>query len=307
MKKLPLILDGRAVRDAIRKRLKKEFAALTHPPTLAIVQVGENPASSAYIKQKMLFGESIGAPVIHEKLPVDVNEDGIDDCIHALAANPSVSGIIVQLPLPPHLEKEKILNLVPPEKDVDGLSGASRTRLGAGDTSGFVPATARGVLELLSHYGVSVVGKKVAVLGRSLIAGGPIAQLLSAKGALVSVVNSKTPTDEAQRTSRKSALVIIAIGKQRFIGREYFRSDKTQVVVDVGINRIATGERLLEEVGLNRSSGAVGRTDLRKSVLGDVDFESVKTMVAAISPVPGGVGPMTVACLFENLRGAVLK
>lgn len=292
VKKGPLILDGRVVRDAIRKRLKKEFVVLTNTPTLAIVQVGENPTSSAYIKQKMLFGESVGAPVIHEKLPAGANESEVASCISALSANPSVFGIIVQLPLPPHLEKEKILNLVPPEKDVDGLSAASRTRFATGDASGFVPATARGVFELLLHYGVSIAGKKVAVFGRSLIAGGPIAQLLSAKGARVSVVHSQTPQNEAQKISRKKDIVVVAIGKPKFIGRDYFRSDKTQIVVDVGINRTETGETLQEEMP-------------HAKLVGDVDFESVKILVAAISPIPGGVGPMTVACLFENLRDAV--
>lgn len=294
MKKLPLILDGRVVRNAIRKRLKKEFALLERAPTLAIVQVGNNLASSAYIKQKILFGERVDARVIHEKLPVDATENDMSDCIHALAANPSVSGIIVQLPLPPHLEKEKILDLVPLEKDVDGLSVPSRFRLGTGDVSGFIPATARGVFELLSHYGISVPEKRVAVFGRSRIAGGPIAQLLSAKGALVSICNSQTPVTAAQKVSRKSDIVVVAVGKPKLIGREYFRDDKTQVVIDVGINRITTGESLSEEVP-------------RTNLIGDVDFDEVKKMVSAISPVPGGVGPMTVACLFENLSDAVLK
>ncbi|OHA18964.1 MAG: hypothetical protein A3C08_00810 [Candidatus Taylorbacteria bacterium RIFCSPHIGHO2_02_FULL_47_18] len=292
MKAQTLILDGRTARDEIRARLKKEFNALTQPRALAIVQVGDDHASSAYIRQKILFGKSVGVEVIHEKLPSDSREQAVADCIFALSANPSVAGIIVQLPLPAHLERERILDLVPHEKDVDGLSSASRTRLAAVDASGFVPATARGVGELLSRYGISVVGKKVAVFGRSLIAGRPIAQLLSAKGARVTVLHSKTPKAEAQRISRASDIVIVAIGKPCFIGSEYFRSDKTQVVVDVGINRTATGVALFEEVP-------------RVNLIGDVDFDIVKNMVVAISPVPGGVGPMTVACLFENLRDAV--
>lgn len=282
VKKVPLILDGRVVRDAIRKRLKKEFAK--RAPTLAIVQVGDDPASGSYIRQKALFGARVGARVIHEKLPAGTSENDVASCISALSANPSVFGIIVQLPLPTHLEKEKILNLVPPEKDVDGLANGSP----------FVPATARGVLELLSHYGISVAGKKIVVFGRSLIAGGPIAQLLSEKGARVSVVHSKTPALEAQKISRKSDIVVVAIGKPKYIGRDFFRDDKTQIVIDVGINRVTTGESLAEEVPST-------------NLIGDVDFDEVKKMVSAISPVPGGVGPMTVACLFENLRDAVLK
>ncbi len=291
MKERPLILDGRAARDEIRARLKKEFGMFAKPRALAIVQVGDDSASSAYIKQKILFGKSVVARVIHEKLPVGANESEVADCISALSANPSVSGIIVQLPLPVHLEKEKILNLVPGDMDVDGLSAASRARLAAGDASGFIPATARGVYELLLHYGVSVSGKKVTVFGRSLIAGGPIAQLLSAKGGRVTVLHSQTPIAEAQKISRNSDIVVVAIGKPKFVGRAYFRDDKTQIVVDVGINRMTTGVALQEEVP-------------RANLVGDVDFDAVKNMVSAISPVPGGVGPMTVACLFENLLDA---
>lgn len=269
MQETPLILDGRAVRDAIRARLKKEFTK--NKPTLAIVQVGDDSASSAYIRQKMLFGESVGARVVHKKLPNHATERDVAECIDALAADRSVSGIIVQLPLPPHLEKVKTLNLVPRGKDVDGLT----------DGSPFVSATARGVYELLAHYGISVRGKKVAVFGRSLIAGGPIARLLTAHGAEVMVIHSQTPIEEAKRNARASDIVVVAIGKPQYIGREYFRDDRTQVVVDVGINRAP--------------------------LVGDVDFDAVKYMVAAISPVPGGVGPLTVAALFENLRDAIIQ
>lgn len=269
VKKIPLILDGRAVRDAIRKRLKSRFAA--EAPVLAIVQVGSDLASSAYIRQKMLFGESVGARVLLRQFSGELSETELLAEIEKSNRDIRVSGIIVQLPLPPHIDKQKIRNAVARAKDVDGLA----------EGSPFTPATARGVYELLSHYGISVERKKIAVFGRSLIAGGPIARLLAAQGTEVTVIHSQTPTEEAKRISRASDIIVAAIGKPKHIGAEYFRGDRTQVVVDIGINRAP--------------------------LVGDVDFEKVKDMVAAISPVPGGVGPMTVAALFENLKDARVK
>jgi len=258
------------VRDEIRARLKNDFAECA--PALAIMQVGDNISSDAYIKQKTIFGESAGARVILKKLTTEASESEVKNCIENLSSDKSVHGIIVQLPLPAHLDKERILNMVPIEKDVDGLAAGSP----------FIPATARGVFELLSYYNIPVKDKNVAVFGRSRIAGGSVAKFLSEKGALVSVLHSKTPVEEAKRISRASDIVVVAIGKPKYIGVEYFRNDKTQVVVDVGISKSSDGK-----------------------LIGDVDFEKVSPLVAAISPVPGGVGPMTVAGLFENLRAAL--
>lgn len=295
MKKIPLILDGRAVRDEIRARLKREFAAgaplvRRGSGTLAIVQVGSDPASSAYIRQKMLFGESVGARVLYRQFPHDIPETKLLAEIKELNRDARASGIIVQLPLPPHLDKQKVRNAVARAKDVDGLA----------EGSPFTPATARGVLELLTYYGISVTQKNIAVFGRSLIAGGPIARLLAVQGAKVMVIHSQTPMEEAKRISRASDIIVVAIGKPKYIGAEYFRGDQTQVVVDVGINRVTTGEALAEEVPpLYKTRG--------KHLVGDVDFDTVRDCVAAISPVPGGVGPMTVAALFENLKDARVK
>jgi methylenetetrahydrofolate dehydrogenase (NADP+)/methenyltetrahydrofolate cyclohydrolase len=272
---MPLILDGRKVRDEIRAQLKEYFADFARKngfaPALAIIQIGDNPASNAYIRQKVIFGESAGAQVIHKKLPESVIEKEVENCIKELSKNKNVFGIIVQLPLPAHLNRERILNLVPVAKDVDGLAVENK----------FVPATGRGVFELLSYYNISVKNKKVAVFGRSRIAGGPIAKFLSQKGALVSVINSQTAVEEAKKISQASDVVVAAIGKPKHIGAEFFRNDKTQIVVDVGINKNAEGK-----------------------LVGDVDFENVAPMVFAISTVPGGVGPMTVTALFENLKDA---
>lgn len=295
MERLPLILDGRVVRDEIRARLKKEFVAgaplvRRGGGTLAIVQVGDDPASSAYIKQKILFGESVGARVLHRQFSHDIPETKLLAEIEKLNREVRMSGIIVQLPLPPHLDKQKVRNAVARAKDVDGLA----------EGSPFTPATARGVLELLAYYGIAVAGKRIAVFGRSLIAGGPISRLLAAHGAQITVIHSQTRTEEAKRISRTSDIIVAAIGKPKYIGVEYMRDDKAQVIVDVGINRVATGEALTEEVPpLDKTQG--------KHLVGDVDFEKVKDMVATISPVPGGMGPMTVAALFENLKDAIMR
>lgn len=281
---MPLLLDGKKVRDEIAAKLREKIAAFSSKPKLVILQVGGNKESAAYIRQKKSFGENIGAVVEHMRFAAEVPLPELLSVIQQFNNDCTVHGIILQLPIPPHLNRQKLLDAVALEKDVDGLAQGST----------FIPATARGVFELLSHYGISVADKKVSVFGRSFIAGGPIAQLLSARGARVTVLNSKTPTEEAQAISRKSDIIVVAIGKPKFIGLEYFRNDKTQIVVDVGINRVATGEALAEEVPpLDKTRG--------RQLVGDVDFESVAPLAAAISPVPGGVGPMTVASLFQNL------
>jgi methylenetetrahydrofolate dehydrogenase (NADP+)/methenyltetrahydrofolate cyclohydrolase len=266
---IPLLLDGRRAQEQICARLYKAFAA--QPATLAIVQVGNNTASTAYIKQKIRFGERVGARVVYKKFPADISESDLLFEIDALNRDESVSGIIVQLPLPAHIGKQQIQNAVALAKDVDGLASGSP----------FMPATARGVLELLAFFGIAVVGKAAVVFGRSAVAGGAIARARARAGPRVSVVHSQTPSEEAKAVSRASDIIVAAIGKPKLLGSAYFRSDRKQVVVDVGITR---GELAL---------------------VGDVDFEKVAPIVAAISPVPGGVGPMTVAALFENLHDAV--
>mgnify|MGYP001560393110 CR=1 FL=1 len=280
MQNLPLILGGRAVRESIRARLKEAFAR-QKGGALAIVQVGANEASNAYISQKKKFGIELGVQVVHAQFPEDISEPALIAEIKKLNADTSVGGIIVQLPLPTHLNKEHIQNAVALEKDVDGLAHGSK----------FTPATARAVSELLIFYGIAVAGKRVAVLGRSRLAGAPIAALLQKRGALVSVCHSKTMN--TKEITRAADIIISAVGKPRFLDKLYFRNDQTQVVVDVGITVVTERgvEKLEEEIPKRR-------------LVGDVDFENVKGMVSAISPVPGGVGPMTVAALYENLLDA---
>ena len=251
-------------------------------PTLAIIQVGKREESNAYIARKKKFGESIGASVLHEQFEENVSTEVLLSKIARLNADASVHGIIVQLPLPPALDKTRIQNAILPRKDVDGL----------GEASAHIPATARGIAELLAFYGILVRGKKVAVLGRSALVGAPTAELLQKKGAKVTVCHRDTPN--TKEITRASDVIVVAIGNPHLIDASYFRDDRTQVVVDVGVTAV-------RKEGFVRLEEEIGKVMLK----GDVAFESVKDKVSAISPVPGGVGPMTVAALFENLLDSI--
>lgn len=282
-----MILDGKKCRDDIAHSLKCAILALPQKPKLVIFQVGENKESSAYIVQKKKFGDRIGAQVVHICVVASIAENELIFKIKEQNADLSVHGIIVQLPLPSSLDARRVVDAVDPKKDIDGLTSENMQLLRA-RKSRFIPATARGVVELLEHYEIPFVGKKAAVLGRSALVGTPTALLLEEKGAEVTVCHSGTPN--TQEITRASDIVIVAIGKPKLVGADYFRSDRTQTVVDVGINSVTDEgkSKLAEEIP-------------RRSLVGDVDFDAVKGMVAALSPVPGGVGPMTVAALFENL------
>ncbi|KKW21660.1 MAG: hypothetical protein A2W52_04330 [Candidatus Taylorbacteria bacterium RIFCSPHIGHO2_02_49_25] len=287
---MPLILDGKKVRGEIAKTLRRKVEAFSPKPKLAIVQVGTNKESSAYVRQKKKFGESIGVLVDYLKAPEFITESELILKLKELNADSSVSGIIVQLPLPSALSVEKTINAIDPEKDVDGLTAVNEQLFKEGKPR-FIPATARGIIELLEWYHLPLFDAKVAVLGRSKLVGAPTALLLKKKGALVTVCHSKTPNTKT--ITRRSDIIIVAIGKPKLITAEYIRRNRTQTVIDVGINaRTEVGEaKLLEEIP-------------RSVIVGDVDFDEVKDKVAAISPVPGGVGPMTVAALFENVVSA---
>ncbi|MDO8590490.1 MAG: bifunctional 5,10-methylenetetrahydrofolate dehydrogenase/5,10-methenyltetrahydrofolate cyclohydrolase [bacterium] len=292
--KLPRILDGRVLRDQGITRLKQAIARSKKKPTLAIFQVGDVDESRAYIEQKRKFAEKIGAGFVHMKFPDDVSETSLISEIEKLNEDGTIDGIIVQLPIPVHLNKQKIIDTIAVSKDADGLTSenkklfeaglsAATATAQAGNTRAIVPATARGVLSLLRFYKIPIASKKATVIGRSALVGGPIATLLRREGALVTVCHSKTPN--TVELSHTADILVVAVGLPRFANKDYVSS--TQTVIDVGINSIE-GIKLEEEIPKRR-------------LVGDVDFESVKNIVGAISPVPGGVGPMTVLSLFENL------
>lgn len=295
--KTPLLLDGKVLRDKAILELKKASSAMAVVPTLAILQIGALAESAAYIGQKKKFAEKIGARVLHVEFPDSVSEQELTSRIQELNTDNAVHGIIVQLPIPAALPKQKIIDSISPEKDVDGLTSQNAVAFEAGDKSAFVPATARGVLSLLRGYDIEVSGKKVTVIGRSALVGHPIAVLCSHAGAFVTVCHKGT--ENIPEKSRTADILVVAIGQPRFINEHYVSSG--QVVVDVGINSVLSDPSVPEPVI------KLEYEIPKRRLVGDVDFESVQGVVSAISPVPGGVGPMTVLSLFENLFDAVSK
>ena len=276
------ILDGRKTRDSLLPALIKRAKALSHVPKLAIIQVGERPDSTSYISAKKAFAEKVGVDVQHIQLPENIEQTDLMKAIRECNVDPSVDGIILQLPLPEDIDRRATMDAIEPNKDVDRLTRESM-RMWNEDPDALLPATARGIRELLEYYEISLKGKKVCVVGRSELVGKPVAVMCENAGAAVTVCHSKTP-DVAAETS-KADIVIVAAGKAGLIKRDYVK--KGQIIIDVGINTI-TGEKLEDEIEAKR-------------LVGDVDFDAVKDIVAAITPVPGGVGPMTVLALFENL------
>ena len=275
-----ILLDGKVVRDAHTAELKKGIENLGFSPTLAIIQVGDNLDSTLYIEQKKKFAAKIGAETMHIKFPESVSVEDVSVEVKKLNNDKKIHGIIIQLPLPKHFDRDSLISCINPMKDVDGLTDENQKLLNDGK-SRFIPATARGILSLLDFYDIQVAGKNVAVIGRSRLVGGPTALALRARGAIVSVCHSQTPN--TREITKNSDIVIVAIGNPELIDTSYIKDGAT--VVDVGINS------LNEEVSNRR-------------LVGDVKFEEVSKIAHAISPVPGGVGPMTVLSLFENLLDA---
>jgi methylenetetrahydrofolate dehydrogenase (NADP+)/methenyltetrahydrofolate cyclohydrolase len=259
-------LDGRILRDRIANKLKLEVSGLKVKPVLAIIQVGDNVESNVYIKQKKLFGERIGAVVNHIRLPKNISFPKIEKEIKKLNSDRKVHGIIIQLPIPENLDARKITKVISPSKDVDGLVSGSN----------FTPATTRGILSILDFYKINLAGKRAVVVGRSDLVGKPTALALLNKNATVTIAHSKSKN--LKQITKSAEVLVVAVGRPKFINDKYV--SKGQVVIDVGINKTKNG------------------------LVGDVDFEKVKKIVRAITPVPGGVGVMTVASLFENLFDA---
>ncbi|MEI6191217.1 MAG: bifunctional 5,10-methylenetetrahydrofolate dehydrogenase/5,10-methenyltetrahydrofolate cyclohydrolase [bacterium] len=276
---MPKILDGKVVRDEIMADLKKKISSFNTAPNLAIIKIGSDLDSDVYVKRKIDFAKKVGANAFMVNFPEGkITQEILLAEIEKLNKDESVNGIIVQSPVPEPLNWFEAVEKVAPEKDVDGVCSVNIKKLLANDNTGLVPATARGVLSLLNYYNISVKGKKVVVMGRSLLVGKPIATVMINNGATVTVCHSKT-VDEDKET-RTADILIVAIGKAELVGADYVK--ERQVVIDVGINSVVNA-------------------DGTRKIYGDVDFESVKDIVSAISPVPGGVGPMTVASLFQNL------
>ncbi len=277
-----MIIDGKKVASEIKEQLaiatKKLNSENNIIPGLACILVGNNPASEYYVRSKVKSCQEIGFYSMLDKFKTTISENELLAHIEKYNNNPSVHGILVQLPLPSHINEEKILQAVNPEKDVDGFNPINVGKLVSGQKT-FIPCTALGVLELLKYYKISTSGKHVVVVGRSNIVGKPVANLLSQKkygNAIVTIVHSGT--EDISKFTKEADILVVAIGKPKFINAAMVKNGV--VVIDVGINKIINGSESL--------------------LVGDVDFENVKEIASAITPVPGGVGPMTIAMLLSN-------
>jgi methylenetetrahydrofolate dehydrogenase (NADP+)/methenyltetrahydrofolate cyclohydrolase len=274
------ILDGKIVRDEIQTRLKKTIIGLKIKPVLAIIQIGNDNRSTAYIEQKKKFALAIGAEIRHGIFPEHATQKEVISKIEELNNDKNIHGILAQMPFPDHFNKNVVIDSIDHGKDVDGLTAVNIKKLWQSKSSfseGFVPATAQAVLTLLDYYKIKVSGKKVVIVGRSELVGKPLAIALINRNATVTVCHSKTLN--LREETKKAHILIVAIGSPHFIN-QYFVS-QGQAVIDVGINLV---------------NGAL---------YGDVHFEKIRSIVSSVSPVPGGVGPLTVASLFENLVKAV--
>ena len=278
-----ILIDGFGTAADIRAELKHEVAELAsrhgRAPGLAVVLVGDDPASQIYVKWKIKACEETGVVSKDFRPPADVSQAELEALIARLNADPEVDGILVQLPLPDHLNARRILDRIDPAKDVDGFHPVNMGRLALGLPC-FVPCTPAGVMELLKRYDLSPAGKKAVVIGRSNIVGKPMAMLLMQPGPLanatVTVCHSRTPDLAAE--CRTADLVVAAIGRPKFVTADMVKDGA--VIIDVGINRTEQG------------------------LVGDCDFDALKDKAAAMTPVPRGVGPMTIAMLLTNAVAA---
>lgn len=275
------LIDGKTISMQIKDELKEQVAKLKEQGielTLAVIQVGEDPASSVYVRNKKNACAYIGINSIAHELPEETTQEELLDLIDKLNNDNKVNGILVQLPLPKHIDEDAIINAISPAKDVDGFHPQNVGALSIGK-KGFVSCTPAGVIQLLKRSNIDIEGKECVVLGRSNIVGKPMAMLLLRENGTVTVCHSKTKN--LKEITKRADILIVALGKPKFITKEYIKEGA--VVIDVGIHR-----------------------NSENKLCGDVDFDDVKDMVEAITPVPGGVGPMTIAMLMYNCVNSIL-
>jgi methylenetetrahydrofolate dehydrogenase (NADP+) / methenyltetrahydrofolate cyclohydrolase len=270
-----IILSGLSLRDKIKGKLATVVSHIPKGsvPVLSIIQVGSNDASSSYIKGKIKFGEDIGVPVVLHPVSAAARDEELIDLILRLNADPRVQGIIVQLPLSVHLDRERILETIDPDKDVDGMHSLNVKKLLRNDSSGIVPATTRGILTLLDANKIEIAGKRVLMIGRSDLVGKPTAIALLNRDATVTIAHHLSL--DLPVLCKESDIIISATGVPGLLTKKHAK--KGVIVIDVGITR------------------------LEGKIVGDAEFEALSASVAAISPVPGGIGPLTIASLFQNL------
>ena len=273
------IIDGKAVAAAMRARLAQQIARLAFRPGLAVVLVGDDPASAVYVRNKDLAAAQAGIAVQTWRLPQDTAEAVLLAQIARLNADPELDGILVQLPLPPQIRTQAVLEAVDPARDVDGFHPMNIGRLAAGNPS-LIPCTPLGIMRLLQAAGIPLAGARALVIGRSAIVGRPLVSLLLGANATVTVAHSHTRDLAAE--CRRAEVLVAAAGQPELVRGDWVRAGAT--VIDVGINRLADGR-----------------------LAGDVAFAECAAVAGAITPVPGGVGPMTIACLLENTLTAALR
>lgn len=269
------IIDGKKISQEIKDELREKVAAMKEQGmerTLAVIQVGAAPASSVYVRNKKKACEYVGIRSLSYELPEETTEEELLALVEKLNQDEKVHGILVQLPLPRHIDEDKVIETISPKKDVDGFHPQSVGALSIGQP-GFVSCTPAGVIQLLKRSGVEMDGRECVIVGRSNIVGKPMAMLMLRENATVTVCHSHTK--DLKEVTKRADILIVAIGKPKFITREYVKEGA--VVIDVGIHR---GEN--------------------NKLCGDVDFDDVEPVVSAITPVPGGVGPMTIAMLMNN-------
>jgi methylenetetrahydrofolate dehydrogenase (NADP+)/methenyltetrahydrofolate cyclohydrolase len=269
------IIDGKAFAAGLRARVAERVVAFVaqagRAPGLAVVLVGEDPASAVYVRNKGRATREAGMVSVEHRLPADVPQDALIDLIDALNADPVIDGILVQLPLPPHIDERAVTIRIDPDKDVDGFHPVNAGRLATG-LSGFVPCTPYGCLMLLKDQLGDLSGLDAVVIGRSNIVGKPMAQLLIAESCTVTVAHSRTR--DLSSVVKRADIVVAAVGRAQMVKGEWLKPGAT--VIDVGINRTPAG------------------------LVGDVDYAGAMSVAGAVTPVPGGVGPMTIACLLRN-------
>jgi 5,10-methylene-tetrahydrofolate dehydrogenase/methenyl tetrahydrofolate cyclohydrolase len=281
---MPTLIDGVQIAAALRDEIKHDVAALKAAsgvtPGLATILVGDDPASHAYVRSKRKACADLGMNSFHHELPATLSQTELLALLTNLAADPAVHGILVQMPLPKHIDADAVINAIPLHKDVDGFHPANVGLLGVkGKQALFESCTPRGCIELLIRSGVPIAGARAVVLGRSFNVGLPAAMMLLARDATVTICHSRTRDMAA--VTRDADILIAAIGKARFVTADMVKPGA--VVIDVGINRV-------EDAAAPKGSRLVG----------DVDFDAVAPIAGAITPVPGGVGPMTIAMLMWN-------
>ena len=274
------IIDGKLVSKTLRENLKSEvdefIATSSRTPGLAVILVGNDPASSVYVRNKHRACLEVGITSYQIELPEDTAEDVLLAKIDELNANDAVNGILVQLPLPKHINEEKVINRISPQKDVDAFHPENVGKIMIGKYD-FLPCTPAGIVELLKYYNVDIAGKSCAVIGRSNIVGKPMALLLLERNGTVTVCHSKTRN--LAEITRNSDIVVVAIGRAEFLTADMVKPGA--VIIDVGINRLENGR-----------------------LVGDVKFDEVSQIASMITPVPGGVGPMTITMLLKNTLSA---